>query len=119
MAAINLSPINISYVGQAPVASGSTILAVGGSSMQELAYIGTVTLTGDGSGTSAVINYTNGTANGLGFTPTAVSVVRVGGNAANSIVVYAADNADNTAVVTFSAAPGNQATVKLAVVIYK
>lgn len=116
---MSINAQNLTYFGQGPVAAGSTILAFGGSSMQELSYMGTVTFTGDGSATSAVINYTNGTANGLGFTPSAVSVVRVGGNAANSIVMYAADNADNTAVVTFSAAPGNNASVKLAVVIYK
>ncbi len=116
---MSIAAQNISYLGAAPVASGSTILAFRGASMQELCYIGTVTITGDGSTTSAVINYTNGTSNGLGFTPSAVVVNRVGGNAANSIVMYAADNADNTAVVTFSAAPGNGATVKLLVQVMK
>lgn len=114
---MSIAAQNISYLGQAPVAGGSTILA--SKNDQELAYIGTVTITGDGSTTSAVINYTNGTANGLGFTPSAVVISRQGGNAANSIVMYAGDNADNTAVVTFSAAPGNNASVKLLVQIYK
>ena len=110
---------NVAYLGAAPVPTGSTILAFGGTSIQELCYIGTVTFVGDNSATSAVINYTNGTSNGLGFTPSAVQVTRIGGNAANSIVMYAADNADNTAVVTFSAAPGTNTTVKLLVQIYK
>lgn len=116
---MSIAAQNLTYFGQGPVATGSTILAFGGSSVQELCYQGTVTFTGDNTTTSAVINYTNGTANGLGFTPSAVAVTRVGGNAANSIVMYAADNADNTAVVTFSAAPGTNATVKLLVQIYK
>lgn len=111
---------NVSYLTSAPVAGGSTILAFGGKSNQELSYIGTVTFTGDGSATSATINYIDGT-NTLGFTPSACLVQRVGGNAANSIVSYAADNADNgaTAIVTFSAAPGNNTLIKYAVFILK
>jgi len=116
---MSITAQNLSYLTSAPVAGGSTVLAFGGSSQQEYSYIGTATFTGDGSTTSAVLNYVNGTGNGLGFTPSAVIAVRTGGNAANSIVAYAADNADNTAVVTFSAAPGNGATIKFAFLILK
>lgn len=110
----------MSYLTGTPVAGGSTVLAFGGSSCQELSYVGTASFVGDGSNTASTINYIDGT-NALSFTPSAVMAVRVGGNAAASIVAYAADNADNgkTATITFSAAPANNATVKYAVFVLK
>lgn len=111
---------NASYRGQGPVGGGSTILAFGGSSMQELAYIGTATFTGDGATSTATLNYIDGT-NTLSFTPTAVLAQRIGGTAAATITCYATDNADSgkTATVTFSAAPANGATYIVAFFVLK
>lgn len=111
---------NISYQGRGPVAGGSTILAFGGSSTQELSYIGTVSFVGDGATTTAVFNYVDGT-NLIGFVPTAVVAVRTGGTAAASIVSYATDNANAglSGTITFSAAPANAATITYALFVLK
>jgi hypothetical protein len=115
---MSIAAQNLSYFGNGPVAAGSTILASNGAN-QDTCYMGTATITGDGTTATAVVNYTNGTANGLGFTPSAVSVVRCGGNADANVIAWGKDNADNTCVVTFSIAPANLATVKVAIVVYK
>jgi|SRR5581483_4795185 len=113
---------NLSYTGQGPVGGGSTILAFGGSSMQELSYLGTVTFTGDaGNSTTAILNYIDGV-NALAFVPTAFLALRVGGNGTATVsVVSITDNADGgkTATVQFSAAIGNGNTLKMAVFVLK
>lgn len=111
---------NLSYLTSAPVANGSGVLAFGGSSVQELSYIGTATFTGDGATTTATLNYIDGTAT-LPFTPSAVFGVRAGGAATATVsVVSVVDNADGgkSATVQFSAAP-NAATIKVAVFVLK
>lgn len=113
---------NVAYQGSAPVAGGSGVLAFGGSSNQELAYIGTVTFTGDGATTSAVANYLDGS-NALPFTPTAVIALRApasgGDNAASSIVSYATATNNIAATITYSAAPANGTKVTHVLLILK
>lgn len=113
---MSIANSNLTYFGNGPVAGGSNVVLFKPGAQG--AYIGTVTITGDGSATSAVVNFIDGS-NVLPFTPTSVSVVRTGGNAANSIVMYASSSNTTAAVVTFSAAPGNLATVTLAVTVYQ
>lgn len=111
---------NLSYFGQGPVAGGSTVLGGNFSGQQNFTYVAKATLTGDGSTTTANVNWLDGT-NVLSFTPTAVQVIRYGGNAANSIVMYAdTENVTNILCpIIFSAAPGNNASVKVIVLAYK
>ena len=111
---------NATYQGQGPVAGGSTTLAFGGSSVQELSYIGSATFTGDGATTTATLNYIDGT-NALGFVPSMIIGARVGGAATATIsVVSIVDNADGgkTATVQFSSAP-NAATYKVGFIVMK
>lgn len=115
---MSITASNVSYLTSAPVASGSGILAFGGSSLLEFSYVGTVTFTGDGATTSATINWIDGT-NTLPWTPSACILSRTGGNAASSIVAYVSATSNSTGTVTFSAAPGNNAAASYAVVILK
>lgn len=115
---MSISNANAVYLTSAPVASGSTILAFGGSSLLEFSYAATVTFTGDGSSTSAIMNLIDGT-NALGWTPTAVMASRTGGNAASSIVAYANAVTNSQATFTFSAAPGNNASISFVVLVMK
>lgn len=116
---MSVNPANLAYFGAAPVAGGSTVLAFGGSSMQELAYIGTAACIGDNSATAFFINFVDGT-NALGFTPTAVVAFRSGGNATNTVAVLSTNAISNTqCTVNFSAAPGTNATATVAVFVLK
>lgn len=111
---------NLSYFGSAPVAGGSTVLGGNFSGSQLFTYVAKATITGDNSTTTANVNWLDGS-NALGFTPTAVQVIRYGGNAANSIVMYAdTENVTNILCpIIFSAAPGLNATVKVLVLAFK
>lgn len=114
-----ITAANLSYIGQAPVAGGSATLAFGGSSCQELSYIGTVTFTGDGSLTAATLNLIDGTAS-LGFTPTGFLAFRVGGNTTSTIAVASIVPVNGvTATVNFTVAPTNGGTITLAVFVLK
>jgi hypothetical protein len=117
---VAISAANVAFLGQGPTGTLQQ-LAFGGSSNLELALQGTVTFTGDGSATSATLNYIDGTA-ALNFTPSGFLFSRSGGTATATITatnIVDAANANKTATVTFSAAPGNGATVILAVSILK
>lgn len=109
---------NVAYLTSAPVAGGGNILAFGGSSCLEWSYLGTVTFQSDGSNTAPVINFIDGT-NALPFTPSAVQIVRYGGNAANSIVGYVANCTNAIANVVLSAAPSNNLTLTYIVLVLK
>lgn len=101
---MSITAVNGVYFGQGPVAGGSTILAFGGSSTQELAYIGTATPVLDGTLTAAVVNFIDGT-NALPFTPSAVLCARSGGNAATTTGINGVSAINNIAfTVNFSAA---------------
>lgn len=110
---------NAVYFGQGPVAGGSTILAFGGTSNQELSYMGTANLVGDNSSTVFFINWIDGT-NALSFIPTAVVATRQAGNATSTIAVLAISAISNTQCsVTLSAAPGTNATATVAFICFK
>lgn len=110
---------NIAYNGQGPVAGGSTIVAFGGSSNLELAYVGTAALVGDATSTTFVVNWIDGT-NALPWTPIAVSAFRTGGNATNTISVLSANVINTTACsLNLSAAPGNNATALVSIMVFK
>lgn len=112
---------SLSYQGAAPVAGGSTTLAFGGSSNQELSYIGVATFTLDGAATSATLNFIDGTAS-LGFTPTAVLLNVCGGTQGAAAYIGAiADTPANgvSTVVRFSGAGTNTNTLKVAVFVLK
>lgn len=116
---MSVNPANVVYFGQGPVAGGSTTLAFGGSSVQEIAYMGTANCIGDNSSTSFFIQFIDGT-NALAFTPSAVIAFRSGGNATNTITALSTNAISNTqCTVTFSAAPGTNATATVAVLVLK
>lgn len=117
---MSITAQNLTYFGQGPVAGGSTVLGGNFSGSRLYSYVGRATITGDGATTTANVNWLDGT-NALDFTPTSVQVVRYGGNAANSIVMYA-DGANVTNIlcpIIFSAAPGNGALVNVIVLAFK
>jgi hypothetical protein len=93
--------------------------------VQQPAFVGTVTFTGDTSTTAAVINWIDGTQT-IPFTPSAVlvfliggtdtaGVLRVEGSAVNPRVTSITNV---SATVNYSTAPG-AATSKLLVIVYK
>lgn len=109
---MTISAVNATWQGAAPVAGGSTTLGLGGTSCQELAYIGTGTSVLDGSLTSAVVNFLDGT-NTLSFTPSAVLVTRTGGNATATVAVSGASTINNVGfTVSFTAADSNGKTIQ-------
>lgn len=110
---------NASYRTSGPTVSGQ-VIAGNANSETELALVGTATFTGDGSSTSATLNYIDGT-NTLDFTPTAVLASRSGGTAAETVSAFVNDNANGglSATVEFSAAPAAAATVQIAFVVLK
>lgn len=111
---------NASYLTAGPAAS-SQQLAGSALAALELAYVGTATFTGDGSTTTATLNYIDGTA-ALPFTPTAILAARTGGTdtAAGYVQsVVDAGNANKTATVTFSAAPASTKTWQVSFFILK
>jgi hypothetical protein len=118
---MTITAANIAYSGQGPTGDQQQ-LAFGGKSNVELVLVGTVTFTGDSSNsTSAVLNYVDGTA-ALNFTPSGFLFSRCGGNSTATIVptqIVDAGNANKTATVTFSATPGNAATLQVAVGILR
>ena len=116
---MSIPALNATYFGQGPVAGGSTILAFGGSSVQELAYIGTASPVLDGTLTAAVINFIDGT-NALSFTPTAVLCTRSGGNAATTTGVNSVSAINNVAfTVNFSAAGSANNILGLVFMVFK
>ena len=116
---MSVNAANVAFFGQGPVASGSTILAFGGSSNLELSYIGTAACIGDASSTSFFVNFIDGT-NALAWTPSAVLAFRSGGNATNTIYVQSTNAISNTqCTVNFSAAPGSNATATILVMVFK
>lgn len=117
---MSVNPSNVAYISSAaPVPGGSGILAFGGSSNQELSYIGTAACIGDNSATAFFVQFIDGT-NALPFTPTAVVAFRSGGNATNTVSVLSTNAISNTqCTVNFSAAPGTNATATVALLILK
>jgi hypothetical protein len=110
---------NIGYLQQGPVASGQQ-LATSGLEQLELAFLGTATFVLDGTLTTATLNYIDGI-NALNFTPRALMVVRIGGNAASSILAYGVDNANGgvSGSINFTAAGSSTNTVIVVVAAMK
>lgn len=116
---MSITAVNATYLGSGPIAGGSGILAFGGSSNQELSYIGTATIVLDGSAVIGVLNFLDGT-NALPFTPTGIIATRIGGNVTNSVVVTMAKPLNNVAAeIHFSAAGSNANTLQVAYIILK
>jgi hypothetical protein len=82
------------YIPSGPTAD-KQILATGPGSSQELAYIGTATVTGDSTGSTVTVNYIDGTA-ALSFTPSAILCVRTGGTSTATVAVASAVDAANS-----------------------
>jgi len=101
-----ITAVNATWQGAPPVAGGSTTLALGGTSCQELAYIGTGTSVLDGSLTSFVVNFLDGT-NTLSFIPSAVMVTRTGGNVAATVAVSGASTINNAAFTCSTTGAGS------------
>lgn len=111
---------NAAYLTQGPSASGQ-VLAPNELSNLENAFIATATFTLDGTLTSAVFNFIDGTKT-LSFTPTALVADVIGGtqNAASPIGVLSATVTDNTkGTIFFSGAGTASNTVKVLVRIIK
>lgn len=70
------------------------ILARGGMSDAELAYIATASITADGTSSTYTVNYIDGTA-ALPFTPSAILAQRIGGTATATVSVVSAIDAGN------------------------
>src|SRR5262245_56490502 len=85
---------NPSYKPSGPTADAQ-ILAFGPGSSQELAYIGTATITADNSASTCTVNYIDGTA-ALPFTPAAILVQRLGGSATATVGLVSAIDAGNS-----------------------
>lgn len=114
-----ITTVNATYLSGGPTGT-LQVLARGGQSDLELAYIGTATVTGDGASSSFTVNYIDGTA-ALNFTPSAILCARSGGAATASIAVVSAVDAGNsnkTMTVTTSAAV-NAATFTIVFFILK
>lgn len=85
---------NPSYKPSGPT-TDAQILAFGPGSSQELAYIGTATITADNSASTCTVNYIDGTA-ALPFTPSAILVQRTGGTATATVSAVSAIDAGNS-----------------------
>jgi hypothetical protein len=93
----------------APVLGRSGTFIKGPGDAQEPAWQGTVTFTGDGSTTSATINWIDGT-KAIPFTPSAVEAVRVGGTDSAAGLPYITAATATTATIAWTAAPASTTT---------
>lgn len=114
-----ISTQNLTYLQNGPVASGQQM---GPSQLEalELSFLGTATFTGDGSTTSATLNYIDGT-QALNFVPRAVLAFRAGGTDTTKAVPFAVDNANAgvSCTVNFTIAPANSTTHIVGIAILK
>lgn len=109
------------YSGATPVAGGSTVLAFGGTSMLEVSYVGTVTLTLDGAATTFTFKYVSDGTTALPFTPSGILWSKCGGSESTAAIVKIVDNADGgkNATITLSAAGTNTNTLVYAFMLLK
>ena len=104
----------MSFPGLAPTKSGQ-VLSFGGTSNLDFALFGKFNLILDGSATTAVVNFIDGTET-LQFTPTRLLCFKVGGDAAEYPVgASAIDNQKFT--VTLNAAGSGAETIDVCVLI--
>ena len=117
---------NATFLSNGPTGTLQQMQA-GPGSLLELAYIGTASWVGNGSATTATLNYIDGTA-ALPFTPAAILAVRSGQNtgagnaldaAGTPVTAVDAANANKTATVTFGTAPTNNANSGIIFMIFR
>lgn len=112
-----ISAVAASYAGQGPTATGQ-ILASGGSDEVELAYKGEATATLDGTATSFVVNFIDGTQT-IPFTPSGILVSVCGGTQTTYVGASANSISSTGFTVNLSAAGTAANTVKVAFVVLK
>jgi hypothetical protein len=105
---------NIKYIGAGPSASGQVVLQQDMNGQLAKIAFGNVTFTGDGSTTTAVVNYIDGT-NTRVAVPSGLIATICGGTDTAAVLKCVKDNGDlKTATVTFSTAIASAATCQLA-----
>lgn len=117
---MSIAAANAVYTTSGPTASGQ-VLAPNEQTNLEGAYVGTVTVTLDGSTTSFTLNFIDGTKT-LSFTPTGIDATVIGGTqlAATPIAVTATAVTDNTkGTIYLSGAGTNTNTLKVLFYIVK
>jgi hypothetical protein len=106
----------------APALGPAGTVVFGPGDVQEPAFVATVTFTGDGATTAAVVNWIDGTAS-IPFTPSAVIASIIGGTDTVGVLRAAGGTMSAvgavTATVNYSVAVANAATSKLLLVAYK
>ena len=112
----------------APALGPAGNIVFGPGDVQEPAFVGTVTFTGDGATTAAVVNWIDGTQT-LPFTPSAVLVFLAPGGSDTAGILKAEGNATNpprvssitnvSCTINYSTAIANTSTSKLLLVVYK
>lgn len=108
---------NISWFGNGPTETGQIVIEGGDTGKRKL--FGKVTFTGDGSASSAQLNFIDGTKT-LPFTPGGALIFRSGGDATATVTATELEITDAAkGTVTFSAAPGNTNTVILTVMLHE
>lgn len=111
---------NATYLGGGPTAGGQITNLGGTAGRFSQSLVFTATFTGDGTSTTATLNYIDGT-QALSYTPSAILANRTGGNDAGAHAAWVADNNDGgkTATVTFTTAPTSTDTVQIVGLILK
>jgi hypothetical protein len=117
-----INPANMtSIVSGGPAMGTAGGYAFGPGDVQEPAFVGQATFTGDGAAVTTTLNFIDGT-NAIPFTPTGVRLSKIGGNDTNNgIPVYNSSTAlNNISVgVVFTAAPASAKTVLILAELYK
>jgi hypothetical protein len=103
---------NLSFLTSGPAFTGQQLAASANSTLEDVLE-GLVTFVGDGTSTTATLNYIDGT-QALASVPKAVTVQ----NTSSADAVYATDTGTGVAAtVTFATAPASGANIKLYVKI--
>jgi hypothetical protein len=97
-------------------ASGTYVWSPG--DVQDPAWVGVITITGDGAATSLTVNFIDGVLT-LPYTPTGVRVTRIMGTDSSVGVPFAKTVTNISFALTFTAAPANATTQVILVEVYK
>lgn len=92
--------------------------AFGPGDVQEPAFVGQATFTGDGTIATSNANFIDGT-NAIPFTPTGVRVSKVGGNDTNNGIPLISSFNNIAAVINWSIAPASGKTQLVLLELYK
>jgi hypothetical protein len=118
---------NAVYLSNGPTGNNQVLVASTGPSQLEIAYIGYANWVGNGSATSATLNYIDGTAQ-LSFTPVKIGVFKSGENtgagnafdeAGTPVSATDAANSNKTATVTWGTAPTNNANTGIIFMLFR